>query len=514
MSDIDIHVESLPNEEAGTYGVMITRLYCDRIRNALTSNGGESTWSTLRVCLDDEQETVNPPEKKLRYNESERTDKFKVNVNGNVQEGNQWSVVPTQLEKGGRKERTGYNLFIVKNTTVSPADLPPMARRNISWVKSLTHRVFIRSQEAEAEVTQQAEIYTNLMDSLANALYNNLCKMIEDEEIDLFETPIRVDTFPKSIAEGVCRSLQRHAHARASINTNNDQYQPHSTIDDTDAFTGPLHLTKSQSRAAYTISIIESTPQKEYMFGIQTKDENWSKMNSRMNDNDSAKEVLIQAADPMGKDLQKCESHAPVSRAYYKLKQVFQDQRSFLEDCVAAGGSGLDLGSSPGGWVQNLHENGLTRILSIDPGILAERVEKLDGVKHFRKDFTSNESIEEMASFAPFSVCVCDASADASEVFSKVVSTFEKVSESLQNGNRRLLTIPSTVVVTVKCPYKTAGSLERMLGKIYEDLPNVIQSILQSMKVDSSEVTAKYTMLHLMANSGSERTVVIRFQNA
>lgn len=520
--DAQVQAESLTNE---VHGLMVTRLYCDRIRDALTicvaSTGTDddsasekiwSSWTTRTVtesCLPlENEERPIPPTKRQKSDGAQHG-------NGNVDQQESF-IIPTPFEKGGRKQRTGYNLLMMKNVRISPAELSPIARQNISWVKVLTHRVFVESPIGGETETEQATRTRNgekdttfLLDSLAQELYSQFDKKIKDNSLLLRDVPIRVDVFPKTIAETLCRSLQLHA----------ENIEKSNTVIEGDAFSGPLYLTKSQSKATFVISIIQ-VDDKEYMFGIATKDDH-CKLNSKMNDK-AASQVVVQAADKMGKDVGvrvvPCGNpFVPLSRAYYKLKQVFENQADFIEKCVTTGGSGVDLGSSPGGWVQNLHQIGISKILSIDPGILAERAEELDGVKHLRKDFTSVESVQEMASFAPFSICVCDASTDASEVFAKVGSTLVNVNDRLKEHGcgRRLFTVPSTLVITIKCPFKTVGSLGRMLEKVSNQLPAVIQSLLKCMNSDrSEEVVAKYDMVHLMANSESERTVLIRLETS
>lgn len=212
--------------------------------------------------------------------------------------------------------------------------------------------------------------------------------------------------------------------------------------------------------------------------------------------------------------LNKEELHAPSSRAYYKLSQVFDDYfqtNTFYSLPPTTDAASIDLGSSPGGWTQVLHTRAkLSKVLSIDPGILARRVENLPGVKHCRYDFTSQSAQEDMISCIPFSHVVCDASTNASEVFPKIISTFDEVHEKINKGKeeKMLLTLPLSMVVTIKMPYKTVRSRNRILKEMGDQLP----ARLISMMKWSGSNEAMYKVVHLMANSENERSVIILFR--
>ncbi len=137
-------------------------------------------------------------------------------------------------------------------------------------------------------------------------------------------------------------------------------------------------------------------------------------------------------------------------------------------------------------------------------------MEQLEEVTHCRHDFTSLTAQEELASFSPFSFVVCDASTNATEVFPKIICTFDKVHEKLrrEEPDKMLLTCPSNVVITIKMPYKTNKSQTRILKTIRNQLPHTITSMLKW----STAKRAFYKIVHQMANSDNERTIIIQFR--
>ena len=171
---------------------------------------------------------------------------------------------------------------------------------------------------------------------------------------------------------------------------------------------------------------------------------------------------------------------APVSRAYYKLHQVFDDHlKDILPKLRIDNGAGLDLGASPGGWTQVLHQNGLRPVVAIDPGLLAPRVQTLDGVQHVQGDFSSEESIQAIANAAPYSAIVCDANLYL-EIFKQIAQTLEGVAKVLRCKERSLLAFPSVFVLTIKFPYKTEESLRRNLAWASEQIPACLQRIVDA----------------------------------
>eukprot|EP00520_Triparma_pacifica_P009509 CAMPEP_0118660324 /NCGR_PEP_ID=MMETSP0785-20121206/15611_1 /TAXON_ID=91992 /ORGANISM="Bolidomonas pacifica, Strain CCMP 1866" /LENGTH=693 /DNA_ID=CAMNT_0006553541 /DNA_START=97 /DNA_END=2175 /DNA_ORIENTATION=+ len=64
------------------------------------------------------------------------------------------------------------------------------------------------------------------------------------------------------------------------------------------------------------------------------------------------------------------EDDPHICRAYWKLAEVFTTHPSIF----TPGGNAVDVGSSPGGWTECLIEQGAGKVISIDPGVMDERL--------------------------------------------------------------------------------------------------------------------------------------------
>jgi len=410
-------------------------------------------------------------------------------------------VIQVPSEKCGRKD-TKLDIMIVSGLCKQPNLLPPMARQQISWCHKLTHRFIAGS-------TYQDDNQLNM--NLGLGIFHHLLSRTKNAKDEV----LRIDSYPKTIALNVCKALQHHALKNTdSKNVKIEELNTEGINDDPYA-SGPLKFSMSISRASFVISVIEVEEGKEYMFGIATKEEHWSKLNSKMNQF-AAKEVCIEPMNSQsGSDMNQVDQikiHAPVSRAYYKLEQVFDDYLP-LRFCSLAknGGVGIDLGSSPGGWTQALHfKAGTKKVLSIDPGILAERVINLRGIKHCRHDFTSKIAENEIASFGPFSLVVCDACADASDIIPMITNSFNKIHATVKEEEQDkmfLLTKPSAMVVTIKMPSRSSNNQTKILKQVQNQLSESGNVMANWSGSDKTE----FKIVHLFANSETERTLIITF---
>ena len=480
------HFQSVEDEYA--YAFMVLKPYAVRVRDALLLR----TTTHLETTDDFSVEHPNDSDVMRR--------KMDLDLCENIEMEKSCRIVWDQQLKGVRKSRRGYTLLIIWNAKKSPGSLHPIARQQMSWAARLSHRMTTGDVTDDCKITD-----ASFLDAMANFIMREI---LSKQNFCNKTHKLRLDIHPKELNEPICTSFQKASleiFPQTNVNSNNNN--PSS---------GRLHLTKSASQASFVISIILLNAD-EFVFGVSNIDDFWIKLNGRLNHH-AAADVVIEPTNPKdGLDLNNSSippsKNVPVSRAYYKLQQIYEELLLKLSPRFqSSGGSGLDIGAAPGGWSQVLYNSfGLKKVISVDPAILAKRV--VPFVQHIKADFTSDSCVNELASYAPFSIVVCDACSNSDEIFSRITNTLQKVSEKMKEKENKptVLTVPSSFVVTFKLPHKTPLSIERNLKKDVEKLPQQIQNISNIMMTEANHIQASIQILHLLANSESERTVVVTF---
>jgi FtsJ-like methyltransferase len=206
----------------------------------------------------------------------------------------------------------------------------------------------------------------------------------------------------------------------------------------------------------------------------------------------------------------------PVSRAYYKLQQVWNEYLErdgsmdywFPGDAAAA----LDLGAAPGGWTQLLLQKNLaaaqplfTGIVAVDPGAVAHRI-RAQNVTHV----AATLELVDLTPHGPFSLVVCDASFLWSDLLPVILQLIQRHGPT--STTTPLFRLPCTWVITMKLPFKTEGSIARQVSRMHERLGDFVQTMGQEMYGKDQQPHSHFHLLHLMANSYTERTVLIRFE--
>ena len=132
---------------------------------------------------------------------------------------------------------------------------------------------------------------------------------------------------------------------------------------------------------------------------------------------------------------------------------------------------------------------------------LADRIAAHSRVVHVKSTMQAIDKFPE----GPYSLVVCDACILWMELLDVIQKT---VMGKIQ------CTLPCTWVLTMKLPFRSTGSIQRQIEGLQEKLDNhFLSDMAHSMyprKEDS--VVSKAEILHLMANSDSERTLLLTFK--
>ena len=339
---------------------------------------------------------------------------------------------------------------------------------------------------------------------------------------------LRVDCYPRDQTECICQALQLAALDSAVFSGFDRQ-----TI--TDPYEGPLNMTASATKCTHRLTIIRCQQDGEensdldsscsYFWGLADRCSTGSLTEIKLNHQANEDICIVPAANPSLENIQaNTDPTAPLSRAYYKLHQVWQDHfywpkgsaiggissgdvHQWLEDKV-----GMDVGASPGGWTQVLvHCAKLRHVVALDAGRLAARVLELPQVVHVPRTVESvlasschmEDALPTSSGTVAYSVLVCDASVRWSTLLEVLL---------LPLARKVAWTMPALVVVTMKLPFKSNSSIQRHIDGIEELLPTFMKEMSAAMYPDCpTTVATRCQLVHLMANTDQERTLIAHF---
>jgi hypothetical protein len=371
-------------------------------------------------------------------------------------------ILHTQDISGVSRARRGFILLFIENVIRPVESLPPVARQNISWIGRISHHSNDRGL---------------------------IWRTLRDQGFKLANNSLRVDVFPRDKTDLICLTLQ------ASCAEELAQPRP------SDPFEGPISMTMSASRCSHRLTVI-CTGNSTFLWGLASRQSNRdSSMMSMKFNHEAADEIVVEAADSItGKDVMgNVEITTPLSRAYYKLDQVWHDYLENYPSLELHLGTGIDLGACPGGWTQVLvHKLGLTSIVAVDPGRPADRILNLPQVVHVQSSIKSTT----IAPYGPFTILVCDASDVWIEIMNQIAETVV---------GKCTWMLPSVCVITLKLPFKTLQSIQRHVDMMAESIPSHLDDMAEKMFPSEDRVQVQYQIVHLMANSDSERTLIAIF---
>lgn len=438
---------------------MVHKLYAERVQNFL--------YHSNAAAVDEKWRTIRDEHNSSKGSINETSSFFQQKA----------QILATSTLSGVSQARRGYVLLLFTQVSRDFSELSPFARQNISFVARITHEISHASLSSKG---------------IGEEIWK--CQNIFADAEELDKLLLRVDCFPRELTEDICLQLQRAAACPLkSCRTNHP-------------FEGPIAMTKSKSKCTHRLVVISCN--EKFLWGFENRSDNSELMDLKLN-HEAADEIRVQPADD--KLLNKIGSieienlEVPVSRAYYKLSQVWEDYLQKLGHGYFS--VGCDLGASPGGWTQVLvHRAKLSKVVAIDAAQLASCVANLPQTIHVQKEMEKANLDEFTASNEVYSIVVCDASANANEIQAIILQVFQTT---------RKWAVPAVVVITMKFPFKTIGSIQRHISKVHDSAPQFLISMRDSMypAATAPKIFVRYRLEHLMANSDSERTLIAIFEN-
>jgi hypothetical protein len=220
------------------------------------------------------------------------------------------TVIPTPDHKGSRKDRTGFSLLVIHGAIMSPVDLPPMARKQISWVGNLTHQSLVLNGRGNGTNKTNVVSPSSNLNSIVREIWHELnTKTLYHAQRDF----LRIDVHPKSYNSEIITAFTNMMHPTL------------------------INLAFSCSKVSHVVNIVvhsstsAATAMMEMIeWGISTSKEHCEDLNGKLNDFAKQEIRLVTdndidlSVDGDKKDVIPLDM--PVSRAYYKLAQVFEDE--------------------------------------------------------------------------------------------------------------------------------------------------------------------------------------------
>lgn len=402
--------------------------------------------------------------------------------------------------KGVSQARRGYFLVLVPKSRRPIDDISPMARQNIAWIGSIQYS------------------YKYVNDKVG---MGDFCHQVwgtcQAHGFDCTKHTMTVQCHPRHLLEPFCGALQ----ATATTTTINDD-------EGANSFEGPIAMTVSKTKCTHLLTVIlvrndkdcQCTAESAATIAYWGLDDRSKGILSVKLNHFAAQEIIIHpchnqtgqdestyaAAGGGGHD-SRIDPQTPLSRAYYKLEQVWTDLLQAIRPdfwCHLQSGAAVDLGASPGGWTQVLaHSMRLPVIVAVDSAKLARRVRQLPAVRYVASSLETT-NYRKASGGLPYTVLVCDAS-------TLWLTLLEKIQEHVLKGTD--WSLPALFVMTLKLPFKTLGSIRRQVEQIYRDTPNILTKMAAIMYPNQSNIEPYFQIVHLMANSVSERTLIAVFDH-
>ena len=521
MSHACLETEKLP---PNTYVIMVHKKYSDRVVDYVLQPRDEHG----RGWINCSSSSPPPFKKKSFFSLVGNSTDFPISAPG---QNAQVQVLDSNMQTGLSHDRRGYYWIKATNTTCSMQRIPAMARQFISFVGLLQESCQWTYSSKSAERTEFFNRH----------LGPSLWKTCREQGFSPTHGCLRIDCQSQADLEPLCMALQIACAADTALS--DEQLAP---VTD-DPFEGPIPMTMSRNKCSHRLTIIVSKKRSteaskdddsgEFCFhwGVEQRrdvvDEHCCITNTfALPLNQEAQtELATQSCDcktgeerpgesPLSKK-KKLDPSVPLSRAYYKLDQIWNEELKpfqlsngkLLAESLQSG-AGMDLGASPGGWTQVLAlQVHLKLCVAVDPAKLATRIAQVPCVYHANQNFESTDfdSILQDGKIPGYSMLVCDAS-----------QTYASLLEMLPKHvlSKTKWQLPVVFVITMKLPFKTLGSIQKHVDTLHEILAQTLLEMVPVMFPGASRdaqaaIQPSFRLVHAMANSESERTLIAVFQD-
>ena len=369
---------------ANTIAVMVHKHFAERVQEyLLTPLQQQVPWKTLvhRAGSDSPTDTATSNADPIV---EETTKDASVPPSSSTATSSKMSLLDTTETSGVSHARRGYLVALVEDTVRQIHLISPMARQNIGWAMKLTHQLYLESNYLLKDANSNIN-----MDKLAKQITETLpidaVPLLYNAKQDI----LRVDCYPKTYTDAMCLGLQRAIHAK-TMTTRQDDNEPTSPPEV--PYEGPIAMTKSASKCSHRLSITITATTTMHSDEHADNDNNDASSNSRSGlrvcwgwagrtvpaDRDmmelrlnefGAQEICNVSPDhTTGKEIggKIVPIETPLSRAFYKLDQVFQEilephEANTLDTIQKLQASVADLGSAPVSIALSLHKAGCRR---------------------------------------------------------------------------------------------------------------------------------------------------------
>ena len=287
------------------------------------------------------------------------------------------SVMDTTETSGMSHERRGHLVALMEDIARPIHTMSAMARQNICWVMKLTHQTIIASSNATTPGSIPME---EIAQQIFGTLPVNAIPLVDSNDTNNNKQSLRVDVYPKKYTDGICLGLQHAFYDSKTKSQSAEEAKARPEV----PYEGPISMTRSASKCSHRLSIIVTAS------SITASHDDGDVQNDKTADPLSKSNTLrvcwgwADRSEPDDKNIMELRCNefgaqdisnvspdhvtggeiggkvvsleTPLSRAYYKLDQVFEEilerpdsyEAKVLQTIQKLEASAADLGSAPG----------------------------------------------------------------------------------------------------------------------------------------------------------------------